>query len=114
VTEPQNRLFVGADAVSGADEVTAAGNAEDLDNYLRSLLERFKSGSYFAPPVRRVQILKGDGRNTRPIGIPTFEDKVLHRAVLMVLEAMYEQDFCDCSCGLDPPRFCGHLKKPGY
>ena len=49
--------------------MTAAEYAEDLDRNLRSLLERFKSGSYFAPPVRRVQIPKGDGSKTRPIGI---------------------------------------------
>jgi len=51
-----------------------------------------------------VQIPKGDGRKTRPIGIPTFEDKVLQRAVLMVLEAVYEQDFCDFSYGFRPNR----------
>ena len=92
------------DGAAGSDEVTAAEYAEDLDGNLRSLLERFKSGSYFAPPVRRVQIPKGDGSKTRPIGIPTFEDKVLQRAVLMVLEAVYEQDFCDFSYGFRPNR----------
>jgi RNA-directed DNA polymerase len=92
------------DGAAGSDEVTAAEYAEDLDRNLRSLLERFKSGTYFAPPVRRVQIPKGDGSKTRPIGIPTFEDKVLQRAVLMVLEAVYEQDFCDFSYGFRPKR----------
>jgi len=92
------------DGAAGSDEVTAAEYAEDLDGNLRSLLERFKSGSYFAPPVRRVQIPKGDGSKTRPIGIPTFEDKVLQRAVLMVLEAVYEQDFYDFSYGFRPSR----------
>jgi group II intron reverse transcriptase/maturase len=92
------------DGAAGSDEVTAAEYAEDLDNNLRSLLERFKSGSYFAPPVRRVQIPKGDGSKTRPIGIPTFEDKVLQRAVLMVMEAVYEQDFYDYSYGFRPGR----------
>src|SRR5262249_645016 len=57
-----------------------------------------------APPVRRVHIPKGDGQSTRPIGIPTFEDKVLQRAVLMVLEPLYEQDFLDCSYGFRPRR----------
>ncbi len=92
------------DGAAGTDEVTAAEYAEDLDSNLRSLLERFKSGSYYAPPVRRVQIPKGDGSKTRPIGIPTFEDKVLQRAALMVLEAVYEQDFCDFSYGFRPER----------
>jgi RNA-directed DNA polymerase len=81
----------------GVDKVTAEEYAADLESNLLSLLERLKSGTYFAPPVRRVEIPKGDGKQTRPIGVPTFEDKVLQRAVAMVLEAVYEQDFCDCS-----------------
>jgi len=52
----------------------------------------------------RVYIPKGDSGKTRPIGIPTFEDKVLQRAVTMVLEAVYEQDFLDCSYGFRPGR----------
>jgi RNA-directed DNA polymerase len=54
--------------------------------------------------VRRVHIPKGDGTKTRPIGIPTFEDKVLQRAVTMVMEAVYERDFLDCSWGFRPGR----------
>jgi RNA-directed DNA polymerase len=84
---------VGVDG-QGADEYAA-----HLEDNLRSLLERAKSGTYQAPPVRRVHIPKGDGSQTRPIGIPTFEDKVLQRAVVMVLEAIYEQDFLHGSYG---------------
>jgi retron-type reverse transcriptase len=51
-----------------------------------------------------VHIPKGTGPETRPIGIPTFEDKVLQRAVVMVLEPLYEQDFYDCSYGFRPGR----------
>jgi group II intron reverse transcriptase/maturase len=54
--------------------------------------------------VRRVHIPKGDGKSTRPIGIPTFADKVLQRAVTMVLSAVYEQEFLDCSYGFRPGR----------
>ncbi len=54
--------------------------------------------------MRRVYIPKDDGRSTRPLGIPSFEDKVLQRAVAMVLEAVYEQDFMDCSYGFRPKR----------
>ena len=88
----------------GIDGQNATEYAKDLKANLESLLERFKTGSYKAPPVKRVYIPKGDGKRTRPIGIPTFEDKVLQRAVSMVLEAVYEQDFLDCSYGFRPGR----------
>lgn len=83
----------------GVDRQTASDYANNLEENLRSLLARAKSGTYRAPPVRRVHIPKGKGSETRPIGIPTFEDKVLQRAVTMLLEALYEQDFLDCSYG---------------
>lgn len=77
----------------------------NLQSNLPSLLGRAKSGDrYYAPSVRRVQIPKGDGRKTRPVGIPDFEDKVLQRAVAMVREAVNEQDFLDCSYGVRPRR----------
>lgn len=92
------------DGAVGVDGQTAADYAANLEENLRSLLERAKSGRYQAPPVRRVQIPKGSGSATRPIGIPTFEDKVLQRAVVMILEPVYEQDFLDCSHGFRPRR----------
>ncbi|TMA33900.1 MAG: group II intron reverse transcriptase/maturase [Deltaproteobacteria bacterium] len=92
------------DGATGVDGQTAQEYAEHLEENLRDLLSRAKSGTYCAPPVRRVHIPKGDGRKTRPIGIPTFEDKVLQRAVAMVLDAVYEQNFRDCSYGFRPGR----------
>ena len=93
------------DGAVGIDGRTAEEYAEHLEDNLLDLHERFKSGKYHAPPVRRVYIPKGDGgERTRPIGIPTFEDKILQRAVAMVLEAVYEQDFMDCSYGFRPKR----------
>ncbi len=92
------------DGAVGVDGQTGKQYAEDLEGNLRSLLDRFKSGLYRAPPVKRVEIPKGSGSETRPIGIPTFEDKVLQRAVAMVLEAVYEEDFLDCSYGFRPKR----------
>lgn len=91
------------DAAVGVDGQTAEEYVRDLEGNLESLLVRFRTGTYRAPPVRRVHIPKGDGR-TRPIGVPTFEDKILQRAVAMVLEAIYEQDFCPGSYGFRPGR----------
>jgi len=92
------------DGATGIDRQTAQAYAEGLEKNLGSLLDRAKSGTYRAPPVRRVHIPKGTGTETRPIGIPTFEDKVLQRAVAMALEPVYEQDFLDCSYGFRPGR----------
>jgi retron-type reverse transcriptase len=92
------------DAAVGVDGQTAEEYAKNLGGNLRNLLERAKAGTYFAPPVKRVYIPKGTGTETRPIGIPSFEDKVLQRAVQMVLEPLYEQEFLDCSYGFRPGR----------
>lgn len=92
------------DGAPGVDGVSAEQYAEHLEENLRSLLDRAKSGRYRAPPVRRVHIPKGDGTETRPIGIPTFEDKVLQRAVAMVIGEVYEQEFHDFSFGFRPGR----------
>src|SRR6267142_2633940 len=97
------------DGAVGVDGQTAADYAINLMGNLQDLLDRAKSGAYRAPPVRRVHIPKGTGNETRPIGIPTFEDKVLQRAVVMVLEAVYEQDFLDCSYGFRPKRSAHQL-----
>ena len=91
-------------AAVGVDGQTAAAYAANLDGNLQALLDRLHEGTYRAPPVRRVHIPKGDGRTTRPIGIPTLEDKVLERAVAMVLEPVYEADFLDGSYGFRPGR----------
>src|SRR5829696_8048452 len=92
------------DGACGTDGQSAEEYAANLEVNLQSLLDRAKSGTYRAPPVRRVHIPKGTGTETRPIGIPTFEDKVLQRSVVMVLEAIYELDFLDCSYGFRPGR----------
>ncbi len=92
------------DGATGVDGVTAREYEQDLEENLQSLLDRAKSGRYFAPPVRRVHIPKGKGKETRPLGIPTLEDKVLQRAVVMCLGAVYEQEFLPCSYGFRPGR----------
>ena len=74
------------DGAPGVDGQTWAEYAKNLEQNLQSLLGRAKSGTYRAPPVRRVYIPKaGSTTETRPIGIPTLEDKVLQRAVVMLL-----------------------------
>jgi len=88
-------------SAAGIDGVTAEEYAAKLDENLSSLYERLRTGQYKAPPVERVWLDKEDGRK-RPIGKPTFEDKIVQRAVVMLLEAVYEQDFYDFSHGFRP------------
>lgn len=86
------------DGAPGVDDVTADEYERELEKNLGELLDGFKSGTYKAPPVRRVYIPKADG-GQRPLGVPTHGDKVLQRAVTMVLEAVYEQEFLPTSYG---------------
>jgi RNA-directed DNA polymerase len=86
------------DAAPGIDSVTAQQYAEELETNLADLYERLRSGSYKAPAVKRKWLDKEDG-SKRPIGIPTFEDKIVQRAVVMLRGAIYEQDFHDFSHG---------------
>jgi RNA-directed DNA polymerase len=108
------------DGAVGIDGQTAEAYETNLEANLKSPLARFKSGKYRAPAVRRVHIPKGDGTKTRPIGVPTFEDKVLQRAVAMVLEAIYEQRFHNGirllesrSCGVSQHRVDGNCRRQG-
>ena len=90
------------DGAAGVDGQTAADYAHGLEDNLESLLARAKDGSYCAPPVRRSYVPKGEDR--RPIGIPTFEDKVLQRAIVWILEKLYEPLFHRDSYGYRPGR----------
>jgi RNA-directed DNA polymerase len=91
------------DGAPGVDGVTASDYEANLEANLLDLLERIKSGRYVAPPVRRHYIPKADG-SKRPLGIPTLEDKLAQRAILMLLEPIYETDFLPCSYGFRPGR----------
>ena len=91
------------DGAVGIDGQSASDYEASLDENLRDLLERIKSGRYHAPSVRRVYIPKGNG-DRRPLGIPTFEDKVAQRAIVMLLEPIYENTFKECSFGFRPGR----------
>jgi RNA-directed DNA polymerase len=88
---------------AGIDGMTAKMSAEHLEENLHDLHERLRSRRYQAAPVERVWIEKEDG-GRRPIGKPAFEDTMVQRAVAMLLEALYEQDFYDGSYGFRPGR----------
>ncbi len=91
------------DGAVGVDGQSASEFAENLESNLQALVDALHDPGHKAPPVRRVHIPKGDGR-TRPIGIPTFADKVLQRAVTMMLQALYEPLFDEHSYGFRPGR----------
>jgi group II intron reverse transcriptase/maturase len=90
-------------AAPGVDRVTWDAYGQDLRENLEDLLRRVHSGAYRASPSRRVYIPKPDGRQ-RPLGIATLEDKILQRAVVEVLNAVYEEDFLGFSYGFRPGR----------
>ena len=90
-------------AAPGADQVTWDAYGQDLRENLEDLLRRVHSGAYRASPSRRVYIPKPDGRQ-RPLGIATLEDKILQRAVVEVLNSVYEEDFLGFSYGFRPGR----------
>ena len=107
-------------SATGVDGVTVEEYACNLEENLADLLERAKSGRYRSSPSRRVYIPKNE-REKRPISIPTVEDKLLQRAVCMLMEPIYETEFLDCSYGFRPNRsphqaltaLRGHLKEMG-
>lgn len=91
------------DAAVGVDGVTVAQYEEGLGENLQALHERMKAGKYRHQPIRRVHIPKENGKQ-RPIGVSCVEDKVVQQAVRQVLEAIFEQDFMECSYGFRPKR----------
>jgi RNA-directed DNA polymerase len=96
-------VAVNPKAAPGVDRVTWEAYGQDLRGNLEDLLRRVHSGAYRASPSRRVYIPKPDGRQ-RPLGIATLEDKILQRAVVEVLNAVYEEDFLGFSYGFRPGR----------
>jgi group II intron reverse transcriptase/maturase len=94
--------LVRRDGAKGTDGVGAEEYEEHLGENLQSLVDRLKSGNYRAPPVKRVYIPKAGSDERRPLGIPTYEDKILQRAVQLALEPIYEQEFYDFSYGFRP------------
>jgi RNA-directed DNA polymerase len=91
------------DAAAGVDGVTYGDYEEHLVENLIELYEKLKSKTYRAQPLRRIYIDKEDGRK-RPISIPSLEDKIVQKATVELLNAIFEQDFLDCSYGFRPGR----------
>src|ERR1700740_2891759 len=91
------------DASAGVDGVSYEQYEKDAEGNIRQLYERLKGGAYQAQPLRRVYIPKENGKQ-RPISIPALEDKIVQKATVEILNAIYEQDFLDCSYGFRPKR----------
>jgi RNA-directed DNA polymerase len=89
------------DASAGVDGQTWRAYGQELESNLRNLSDRLAGGAYRAKPVKRVYIPKADGRE-RPIGVPVLEDKIVQRATVRVLNAVYETDFLGFSYGFRP------------
>ena len=90
-------------AASGVDGETAKEFEKELDERVEKLCARVRAGQYVAPPVRRVYIPKPGKQEMRPLGIPTTEDRLLQRAVARILDAVYEEDFLECSYSMTLP-----------
>ncbi len=93
------------DKAPGVDGVTVSDYEQDLQGNLQDLEDRLHRGSYRPQPSLRREIPKGNGK-TRPLGIACVEDKIVQRAIVIVLERIYEVDFCDTSYGFRPKRSC--------
>lgn len=94
-----------ANKAVGIDGVTKSEYEENLKENVRDLIARMKKQSYKPKPVKRVYIDKQNGKK-RPLGIPAYEDKLVQKALTKILNAIYEEDFLDCSFGFRPNRSC--------
>jgi RNA-directed DNA polymerase len=92
--------------VSGVDEVTKEEYGMNLDSNIKDLISRMKRQAYKPQEVRRVYIPKPGSDKKRPLGILAYEDKLVQTALVMILNAVYEQDFLECSFGFRPKRGC--------
>jgi group II intron reverse transcriptase/maturase len=96
---------LGRDRASGVDGVTWKEYGEHLEENLRDLVARMKAKRYKPQPAKRVYIPK-DEHSQRPLGLPALEDKIVQVGIALILEAIYEADFLDCSYGFRPGRGC--------
>jgi group II intron reverse transcriptase/maturase len=91
---------------AGIDDITKEAYEEKLDSNVKDLISRMKRQSYKPQPVRRVYIPKAGSDKLRPLGIPAYEDKLVQATVAKILNAIFEQDFLECSFGFRPQRSC--------
>ncbi|MGP4078257.1 group II intron reverse transcriptase/maturase [Halobacillus sp. K22] len=91
---------------TGLNGVTKEAYDAKLDDNIRDLVARMKKKAYRPVPVRRTYIDKTGSKKKRPLGIPDHEDKIVQRGITKILNAIYEQDFLDCSFGFRPHRNC--------
>jgi len=94
-----------AKKAAGVDEVTKAEYEENLPENVENLIARMKRQAYKPQPAKRVYIEKDNGKK-RPLGIPAYEDKLVQKALSKILNAIYEEDFLECSFGFRPGRSC--------
>ena len=90
-------------ASAGIDGITYAEYETNVEENIHQLHRRLVAGKYQAQPLRRVYIPKENGKQ-RPISIPSLEDKIVQKVVVALMNAIYEQDFLDCSYGFRPGR----------
>ena len=93
-------------AASGIENITKDQYAINLETNLDNLVERLHKIGYKPQPVLRVYIPKAGSQRKRPLGIPSFEDKLVQAGLVKILQAIYEQDFLDDSYGFRPLRSC--------
>ena len=98
-------LELGRDRASGIDGVSWQAYGENLDENLVNLVKWMKAKQYKPQPAKRVYIPKSE-HEKRPLGLPSLEDKIVQKGISRILEAIYEQDFLDCSYGFRPGRSC--------
>ena len=96
---------LGRDRASGIDGVSWKEYGEHLDENLKDLVVRMKAKRYKPQPVKRIYIPKNE-HEERPLGLPALEDKIVQKGIAKILEAIYEQDFLDCSYGFRPNHSC--------
>ena len=94
----------------GIDSISWQEYGANLDNNRAQLVSRLKRKKYKPLPARRVYIPKNE-KETRPLGIPALENKIVERGITWILESIYEQDFLDCSYGFRPKRNCHQALK---